>query len=178
MTRTLPLTRSAEPSTTASTLSSFAISARGLSVPLYLIEEEREITFNAPIFARSVIRASVIPSAKYSCSGSPERFRRGSTAMDSMGAGPARLDIWSHSRMIFGPRMIARTATRSPAAAHKNLRRARHAEGVSGTAFSSLARSPVDSYRSPGSFDRQRSTTAASSPGISSFTFRMGSGSS
>ena len=42
--------------------------------------EVREITRSARTCASSAIRASVMPSAKYSCSGSPERLASGSTA--------------------------------------------------------------------------------------------------
>ena len=37
---------------------------------------------------RSVVRSSVIPSAKYSCSGSLERFVKGNTAIDRRGTDP------------------------------------------------------------------------------------------
>src|SRR6476469_179716 len=47
--------------------------------------EVREMTRNAAICARSPIRASVIPSTKYSCAGSPERFCSGRTTIDVMG---------------------------------------------------------------------------------------------
>ena len=49
---------------------------------LNCITDVREITFNALSCDNSVIKASVIPSAKYSCSGSFERFVRGNTAME------------------------------------------------------------------------------------------------
>ena len=35
-----------------------------------------------PIFARSVMRISVMPSTRYSCCGSPERFANARTAKD------------------------------------------------------------------------------------------------
>ena len=44
--------------------------------------EVREMTRNAPIFAKSPISASVIPSAKYSCAGSPDRFWSGNTTIE------------------------------------------------------------------------------------------------
>ena len=40
------------------------------------------MTRRARICARLLISASVIPSAKYSCAGSPDRFCSGSTAID------------------------------------------------------------------------------------------------
>ncbi len=44
--------------------------------------EVREITRSALIRARSEIRASVMPSAKYSCAGSRDTFSSGSTASE------------------------------------------------------------------------------------------------
>src|SRR5947208_3170582 len=44
-------------------------------------EGGREITRGLLIFLNSVIKLSVIPSAKYSCSGSPDRLVNGNTAM-------------------------------------------------------------------------------------------------
>ena len=70
------------PSTTASTLSSLAICDNGLRVPLYAIAVDREITRSERILARLAIRSSVMPSAKYSWSLSPERFSSGSTTRD------------------------------------------------------------------------------------------------
>jgi hypothetical protein len=46
--------------------------------------EVREITRREDIFANSVINSAVIPSAKYSCSESPDRFSSGSTASEWM----------------------------------------------------------------------------------------------
>jgi hypothetical protein len=70
--------RTTEPSTTASTLSSLAISGvGGRCAPLNCITEPREITRSALTVARSVVRSSVIPSAKYSWFGSPEKLSSG-----------------------------------------------------------------------------------------------------
>ena len=44
--------------------------------------EPREITFSERIFASCAITSSVIPSAKYSFSGSALRLRNGSTATE------------------------------------------------------------------------------------------------
>ena len=79
--RTRSPSSSAEPSSTASTLSSRAISGSESPVPLYFIAEVREITRSARMRARSEMIASVIPSAKYSCAGSCDTLRKGSTAM-------------------------------------------------------------------------------------------------
>src|SRR6476659_6875548 len=45
------------------------------------------MTRNLPNAPSSVISSSVMPSAKYSCDGSPERFSKGRTAMESMRGG-------------------------------------------------------------------------------------------
>src|SRR5436190_1671678 len=71
---------------TASTPNCFAISGSGLFVPLNCITDVREITRSEPISARSAIKISVIPSAKYSCSISLERFVNGKTASRAMRA--------------------------------------------------------------------------------------------
>jgi hypothetical protein len=42
------------------------------------------MTLRVPIRAKSVIDASVMPSEKYSCAGSPERFVRGSGNREEM----------------------------------------------------------------------------------------------
>src|SRR5437899_8424173 len=71
------------PSTTKPTFSSLAISGSGLLTALYCITDLREITLSAPILDRSAMRASVMPSTKYSCPGSPVKLSSGSTASDS-----------------------------------------------------------------------------------------------
>src|SRR4030095_8827148 len=68
-----------------STLSSVAIWGNGFFVPLYCITDVREMTLSALILASSAISASVIPSEKYSCSGSWEKFSSGRTAMERIG---------------------------------------------------------------------------------------------
>ena len=62
-------------------------------VALYFITDVRDVIRRLPILARSVISASVIPSAKYSCSGSPERFSSGITASDAMCGTAGRVPI-------------------------------------------------------------------------------------
>ena len=62
--RTRPPARTTEPSTTASTFSSRAMSGRLFLESLYCIADVREITLTDSIFDRSVMSASVIPSAK------------------------------------------------------------------------------------------------------------------
>jgi len=46
------------------------------------IAEVREITRRSRMAERRPMSASVMPSARYSCPGSPERFFRGNTAKD------------------------------------------------------------------------------------------------
>ena len=45
----------------------------------------REMTRSALIFESSAMSASVMPSEKYSCSGSAERFWNGRTAIEVIG---------------------------------------------------------------------------------------------
>src|SRR5439155_7946112 len=54
-------------------------------LPLYVKAVLRAMTKLPEIRERSVVRFSVIPSAKYSWSGSRERFSNGSTMTDSRG---------------------------------------------------------------------------------------------
>ena len=48
------------------------------------------MTNRAETFDRSVIMSSVMPSEKYSCSGSPEMLSKGSTAIDGFSVAGAR----------------------------------------------------------------------------------------
>ena len=84
---------SAEPSSTASTFSSRAISGSESVVPLYCIADVREITRSARMRARSEMIASVMPSAKYSCAGSRETLRNGSTAIARIASLAGRADV-------------------------------------------------------------------------------------
>ncbi len=70
------------PSRMAPTPSSSAIAAIFLEVFLYCIEEVREITLSALIFESCAMMSSVMPSLKYSFSGSVLMFSNGSTATD------------------------------------------------------------------------------------------------
>ena len=71
-----------DPVSTASTFNSLPICGSGFWAPFYIITEVREMTRSPLICARSVMRASVIPSAKYSWSGSRDKFVSGGTARD------------------------------------------------------------------------------------------------
>ena len=62
--RTRSPERCTEPSSTASTFSALAMSLSDLPERLYCIDDVREITRSARIFARSLISRSVMPSAK------------------------------------------------------------------------------------------------------------------
>src|ERR1035437_6683594 len=76
--------RITDPSTTASTRNSLAISARDLPARLYRITDVREMTRNRLIREMAAMSSSVMPSEKYSWDGSPERLSSGSTARESM----------------------------------------------------------------------------------------------
>ena len=73
-----------------STPNARAISGSGFWTFLNCMTEVREMTFTPWIFAKSVIKASVIPSAKYSCCGSPVRFDKGRTASDRIAGSAGR----------------------------------------------------------------------------------------
>jgi hypothetical protein len=57
-----------------------------LVVALYCMTEVREITFRSPSFVRVMRRVSVIPSLKYSLSGSRLKLAKGRTAIERAGA--------------------------------------------------------------------------------------------
>src|SRR5215831_4468642 len=78
--------------------------------------EVREITRGTPICARSVIKASVIPSEKYSCEGSPLRFSNGSTASDWIRRVGLRLKEFRRGIQFAANRIV--TANARPATIH------------------------------------------------------------
>src|SRR6185437_4241065 len=76
-----------------------ARSRKGLLTPLNCITEVRETMRREWFPASAVIISSVMPSAKYSCAGSPERLVKGRTPMEWMGP------IW-----LLEKRRVAQTA--------------------------------------------------------------------
>src|SRR5262252_42487 len=90
----------------------------------------REITRSALIFESSVMRSSVMPSAKYSCSGSPDRFSSGRTASARMG-GPGSEGETSRDRYV---QMRTPIPRRDTADAAMSARRSRPEDGVGATA--------------------------------------------
>src|SRR5262249_2467757 len=58
-------------------------------LPLYAKLESRAITNSQRIRDNPAVMSSTIPSAKYSCSGSPLKFLKGSTAIEGL-SGRAR----------------------------------------------------------------------------------------
>jgi hypothetical protein len=54
---------------------------------LYMNDELRAMTKNQRSFARAMMRSSLMPSEKYSCSVSPLRFVNGSTAIAGRSSG-------------------------------------------------------------------------------------------
>ena len=81
--RTRSPARRTLPSSTVVAPSAAPISWRVCSRFLKRITEEREITLSAWILESCAMTSSVIPSAKYSFSGSALRLRKGSTATDA-----------------------------------------------------------------------------------------------
>src|SRR5208282_6301673 len=73
-----------EPSSTERTPSSLPTSRMSTERPLYVKLELRAITVRPAIFDRSVMMSSVMPSEKYSCSGSPDMLVKGRIAIDSV----------------------------------------------------------------------------------------------
>ena len=76
--------RRAEPSSTASTLSSRAISGSASEVRLYFMVDVCEITRSGFRRPRALINASVMPSAKYAWAESRDRLAGRSTTSDRM----------------------------------------------------------------------------------------------
>src|SRR5262245_6930015 len=112
-----PPSRTTEPSTSASTWSVLAISGAESLVSLRDITEVREMTRRPRIVDRRPMRASVKPSARYSCVGSPDRFFKGRTASDWIrGAGLEAKRRWRTWPQV-NAKVIARMAARRPVAA-------------------------------------------------------------
>ena len=84
--RTRSPTRRTLPSSRVAAESRAPISRRLWSRFLNIITEVREMTLSDRIFESCAMTSSVIPSAKYSFSGSPLRLRNGSTATERAGA--------------------------------------------------------------------------------------------
>src|SRR4029077_19306422 len=93
------------------------------ALPLNVNEELRAITKNQRNFDKAAMMSSLIPSEKYSCSGSPLRFTKGSTAMagrsgigraardDSWASACAR-DSWPRGSPPIGPTCTSPTKRR------------------------------------------------------------------
>src|SRR5205823_1153552 len=110
-----------------STLSSRAICGSALRARLYGITEVREITRNALICPRVAMSSSVIPSAKYSCELSPDRFSSGRTASERIGTSCGALDRRAQATTTIDAR-----ASATPMIVHGYQRRERR--GDAGTA--------------------------------------------
>src|SRR5215475_11426375 len=80
----------------------------------------RDTTFKARILERSAMSASVMPSAKYSWLGSPEKFTNGNTANDFT-LGAAGVNCW---RIMKPKPTVSRTPTTPGIHSHRRkLRR-------------------------------------------------------
>ena len=90
------------PSTTVAAPSRLLISVRVSCRCLNGMTEPREITCRARILERCAMTSSVIPSAKYSFSGSALRLRNGSTAMDEERSAGAKLLRQGHDVRVGG----------------------------------------------------------------------------
>ena len=170
--RTVSPARTTDPSMIASTRSSRAIVGTGFRAVLYCMTDVREITRSPPIFARSAISCSVIPSAKYSCSGSPDRFSNGSTAMDRIWPEGVAVDQRSDPPAHHPRGKSAMIAAMRIAATHFHAapRTGVGAAGVLDTRRPASARattSPAVCHRSSGSLARQRRTISSTAGGTS-----------
>ena len=81
----------------------------GTDFPLYMNEELRAMMKNQRSFDSAVMRSSLMPSEKYSCSGSPLKLMNGRTAMagrsgsgrrDETFAGSAKAVPWRRIRLV------------------------------------------------------------------------------
>ncbi len=81
--------------------------------------EAREITRSELTCARLVIRASVIPSAKYSCEESPVRFSSGNTAIASIRLAWALPENLPFHTFTANPKSNDRTRAAAPNAIHR-----------------------------------------------------------
>src|SRR5262249_284647 len=115
--------------------------------------ELRAITVRPAIFDRSVIMSSLMPSEKYSCSGSPDMLVNGKTAIDAvatLGKGLSILDLVAsdvargcHFQIRIG-RLIFLTVM-SPASWKRTSIRFRRMAAQS----EAIRRSPTDTNTSP-----------------------------
>ena len=118
-------TRCTPPSTTAATPSSCAISPRLLSAFLYRMLDVREVTLRSAIFARCVMMASVIPSEKYSFSGSALILMNGSTATVALSTrGPPLDSPYTKYQLVVTTPQSASAST-PPESAFRQLKRRR-----------------------------------------------------
>ncbi len=135
--RTRPADWVTVPSISASTFSSRPIWGTGFVVRLYRITEVREMTRSPGTLPSCVISSSVMPSAKYSWLGSPERFSSGSTAMEAIRGGGPRSD----SRTQVQAKTTATMASAAAAPAHHHFRRG----GLGGAGISTSRRDTLAS---------------------------------
>jgi len=91
--------REIEPSRMASTLRARAISGSDRCASLNCMAEVRETIRRVEFLASMVVSSSVMPSAKYSSLGSPERLARGRTASEAMAVCVSRSRKRAASRM-------------------------------------------------------------------------------
>src|SRR6185312_3411950 len=80
--RTRPPALRTLPSSTCVTLSSRATFGTSTCLPLYRNEPLRDTTSSADTLLRSVMMSSLMPSLKYSCSGSPLMLTNGNTQIE------------------------------------------------------------------------------------------------
>ena len=142
----------------ASTFSARAISGTVLPLPLNCMDEVREITLTPASRPSVPINSSVMPSAKYSCAGSPERFASGRMAMDRIGAAASVAAVCAPRNAGSARSAPATIAAASAATAAMALTR-RHEDGRSGATVSPCCGTVTRSVSS--SIDLSRSASSA-----------------
>src|SRR5437762_2340310 len=107
-----------------------AISGNDFFDDLNDIAEVREITLSPGIIDRSAVSKSVMPSAKYSSAGSPERLRNGRTTNDRNGAETDVAGARRHARNVSVDTTAVTSASTAAAAMAPRLHRTRRHGGI------------------------------------------------
>ena len=119
VTRSVVSARRTLPSRTALTCSLSAIARMSCVAPLNANDEVRDATRSERTALNALMISSVIPSLKYSFSGSALMFRNGSTAIEFAAAGGGRTSGRAGDVTVSGP-CLASAATKSAAVANRS----------------------------------------------------------
>ena len=182
--RTLSPVRPIEPSTSAWTPSSLARPASGSAAPCAIAPEEREMILSEPIWERSAMRPSVMPSPRYELSGLVSSSRKGRTAIEVTGDPLGAPDDVPRPTRNHQPAPASSRAPTSTAAARRHgVIRAATAAGmdladVVGDGASASRNFWIEGNRSAGALAIARTIAASTSGGtVWRTTRRLGTGS-